>query len=423
MHLEIGFYLATLLLQKHRQKESRPKNLPERCQEARPRAGPERWRRMTVLGQQVAPHYDMAVFDGCQSRINVLLVQIGLGLRENAVEERRIGLVLPMVLKRVNVGVNRGSHRSNMPGTVLNGHRATLRAPTAVIPTRTYVNRRITMRVIVSILTGAALLGAVPVLQAQQKAPKKEKQPSTAIKPEKDGCVTRDGRTECVFRRMDFDSVMTKRPAIGVQLAATGSVRDSIGVFVSRVTPNGPAEKAGIVEGDRIVAINGVDLRLNSADAGDSYAAELPVRRLTREVGKLTPGAVATLRVWSGGRVRDVPVTVGRASDLREFGMMDGYPRGFIVPGPDMDGLRMQLRDFPRMKREEMRIPRMKLEGLRDRIRMEHLAPLRDGVRFKMLAPSRVRVFHDGDWFDDPDVIIEKMDRAKVEKEKSAKKK
>ena len=40
-----------------------------------------------------------------------------------------------------------------------------------------------------------------------------------------------------------------------------------------------------------------------------------------------------------------------------------------------------------------------------------------------MLAPSRVRVFHDGDWFDDPDVIIEKMDRAKVEKEKSAKKK
>jgi hypothetical protein len=272
-------------------------------------------------------------------------------------------------------------------------------------------------------LTGAALLGAVPSIQAQQKAPKKEKQPATAIKPDKDGCVTRDGRTECVFRRMDFDSVMTKRPAIGVQLAPTGSVRDSIGVFVSRVTPNGPAEKAGIVEGDRIVAINGVDLRLNSADAGDSYAAELPVRRLTREVGKLAPGAVATLRVWSGGRVRDVPVTVGRASDLRELGMMDGFPRGMIMPMPNMDGFRMQLRDLPRMRLEEMRIPRMRLDGLRDRIRMEHLAPLRDGARFRMLAPSRIRVFHDGEWRDDPDVIIEKMDKTKVEKEKSEKKK
>jgi hypothetical protein len=94
-----------------------------------------------------------------------------------------------------------------------------------------------------------------------------------------------------------------------------------------------------------------------------------------------------------------------------------------IMPMPDMDGLRMQLRDLPRMRLEEMRIPRMRLDGLRDRIRMEHLAPLRDGARFRMLAPSRIRVFHDGEWRDDPDVIIEKVDKAKVEKEKSAKKK
>ena len=282
----------------------------------------------------------------------------------------------------------------------------------------TYANRRITMKVIVSLLTGAALLGFAPTIQAQ-KAPKKEKQPATAIKPDKDGCVTKDERTECVFRRMDFDSVLQKRPAIGVQLNATGSVRDSIGVFVARVTPNGPAEKAGIVEGDRIVSINGVDLRLNSADAGDSYAAELPVRRLTREVGKLTPGAVAALRVWSGGRVRDVPVTVGRASDLREFGLLEGSRGGMDFPG--FEGLRMNLRDLPRMKYEQMRIPRMELDGLRDRIRIERMAPLRDGARFKMLAPSRVRVFHDGDWINDADVIIEKSEKAKAEYEKTEK--
>jgi hypothetical protein len=281
------------------------------------------------------------------------------------------------------------------------------------------------MRVIVSVLTGAALLASAPSLEAQKKAaPKKEKEPTAAVKPDNDGCMTRDGRTECVFRRFDPDSALMKKPAIGVQLNATGSVRDSIGVFVSHVAPNGPAEKAGIIEGDRIVSVNGVDLRLNSADAGDSYAAELPIRRLSREVGKLTPGSVATLRVWSGGRVRDVPVTVGRASDLREagrFGYLDGMPRGMIFSGPDMDGLRMQLRDLPRMRLEEMRIPRMKLEGLRDRIRMEHLAPLGDGARFRLLAPSRVRVFHDGTWADDDDVIVKKIEKRKTDLEKTQK--
>ena len=273
------------------------------------------------------------------------------------------------------------------------------------------------MRVIVSLLAGAALLGNAQSVEAQKKAPKKEKQSATISKSDKDGCTTREGRTECVFRRMDFDSVLQKRPAIGVQLSPTGSARDSIGVFISRVTPNGPAEKAGIVEGDRIVSINGVDLKLNAADAGDSYAAELPVRRLTREVGKLTPGAVATLRVWSGGRVRDVPVTVGRASDVREFGLLEGGLRGgMYVPG--IEGLRMNLRDLPRMRFEEMRIPRMELDRLRDRIRLEHMAPLHDGTRFRLLAPSRVRVFHDGDWYDD----IEKTEKAKTEKEKSGKK-
>ena len=202
----------------------------------------------------------MPVFDLRQTSVDVSLVRVRLGVSENAIQKCCIGLVLPMVLEGMNVGRGGSGHGSNMPGHVVNRHRATLRAMNAVIPTRTYVNWRMTMRVIVSLLTGAALIGLTPSLEAQQKAPKKEKQPAAASKPDKDGCVTREGRTECVFRRMDFDSVLQKRPAIGVQLGATGSVRDSIGVFVSRVTPNGPAEKAGIVEGDRIVSINGVDL-------------------------------------------------------------------------------------------------------------------------------------------------------------------
>jgi len=131
---------------------------------------------------------------------------------------------------------------------------------------------------------------------------------------------------------------------------------------------------------------------VNAADAEDGYAADLPRRRLTREVGKLTPGNVANLRVWSGGRVRDVAVTIGRASDFRgegSFGYIDGMPMGAmrLMPGM-MDGMRrmqirefpkMQLREFPRMRLEQMQMPRVRWEKM-DFPRMEmELRKLDDG--------------------------------------------
>ena len=245
------------------------------------------------------------------------------------------------------------------------------------------------MRLMISVVTGALTLGIASTMEAQ-KTPKKEAAPKL-YPTEKDGCTTKDDRTECVFRKFDFDSALQKRPVIGVELTPTGTLRDTIGVFVGRVTPKGPAEKAGIIEGDRIVSINGVDLRVNAADAEDGYAADLPRRRLTREVGKLTPGNVANLRVWSGGRVRDVAVTIGRASDFRgagSFGYIDGMPMGAmrLMPGM-MDGMRMQirefpkmqLREFPRMRLEQMQMPRIHWEQ-RDFPRMEmELRKLDDG--------------------------------------------
>jgi hypothetical protein len=74
------------------------------------------------------------------------------------------------------------------------------------------------------------------------------------------------------------------------------------------------------------------------------------------------------------------------------------------------------------MRLEEMQIPRIHLDDLRDRVRIERIAPLRDGARFRMLAPSRVCVYHDGEWFDD-DVIFEKGENSRTDKEKSGKKK
>ena len=153
-----------------------------------------------------------------------------------------------------------------------------------------------------------------------------------------------DGRVECkimrggpgdsalrhrIFYRMD--SAMARRAALGLELRATGTRRDTLGVFVEAVTPKGPAENAGIVEGDRIAAINGVDLRTAAGDVEDSYANGLAAHRLGREVQKLAPGTRVTLRVYSGGRFRDVQVTAGKASDLMRLG---GH-FNFRIPGPD----------------------------------------------------------------------------------------
>ncbi len=223
-----------------------------------------------------------------------------------------------------------------------------------------------------SILTAAAVfMAAAGALTAQKPSPRNEPPPARNDEPKGTMCLSTDeNRTECkILRRSSMDSAMMKRAALGLQLTSTGTARDTIGVFVSRVTPKGPAESAGIVEGDRIVSINGTDLRVIAADAGDIYASELPSRRLSRAVEKLSPGNVVTLRVSSGGRVHDVQVTAGRASDLRDgpFGMMmgmggmDGVLRS--MPRMNMDDFRgMQIETFPRMRREDF--PRMRIESM-----------------------------------------------------------
>jgi PDZ domain len=211
-----------------------------------------------------------------------------------------------------------------------------------------------------------------------------------------------DGRVECriirgsargdsAFRNKIFfrtDSAMAKRAALGLELRATGTRRDTLGVFVEAVTPKGPAETAGIIEGDRIAAINGVDLRTAAGDVEDSYVNGLAAHRLGREVQKLTPGTRVTLRVYSGGRFRDVQVTTGKASELMHFG---GF--NFRVPGPGgmmefngPGGREMRIApemmfgpDMPMMRKGmEMSLPR----GIQ----------IRTPMRIRTVAPARARI-------------------------------
>lgn len=138
-------------------------------------------------------------------------------------------------------------------------------------------------------------------------------------------------------RRVRFDA--DERPTLGVSLGSTGSVRDTLGVLVIGVNDSGPAARAGIIEGNRIAEINGVNLRVSREDVGDDWVANTRIERLMREIRRLDAGAEVTLRVWQDGQFRTIRTRVVRASDLprRRGGFfMSGDNIGIMAPMPPM---------------------------------------------------------------------------------------
>ncbi len=141
--------------------------------------------------------------------------------------------------------------------------------------------------------------------------------------------IDHDGRTKTVTLKTVDANVLYGNPtgmslfrtdenraALGVSLAMTGSRRDTLGILIIGVNSGGPADKAGLEEGDRIAAINGVNLKVDREDAGDSYVAAARYHRLQREMAKVKPGDEVTLQVWAGGRFKTVHVKAGNASEL-----------------------------------------------------------------------------------------------------------
>ena len=235
----------------------------------------------------------------------------------------------------------------------------------------------------------------------------------TTARPDSSCTNYPDGRVECRILRgggrgdsalrnrfsYRMDSAMAKRAALGLELRTTGTRRDTLGVFVEAVTPKGPAETAGIIEGDRIASINGVDLRTSAADTDDSYANGLAAHRLSREVQKLSPGSRVNLRVYSGGRLRDVQVTAGKASDVMRLGnrfrfMMPGMEGTFDGPdgmmfGPERQILRDRIEPLMRERIEPLMRERFE-PMLRERLNdLPNRIQIRAPMRIRTPAPVR----------------------------------
>lgn len=120
--------------------------------------------------------------------------------------------------------------------------------------------------------------------------------------------------------RMLVEARASEHGMVGISVGGAGNSRDTLGLFISSVVSGGPAEKAGIVEGERIAAVNGVDVRVGREDVDDPQAMSSRVNRFVREVQKVEPGKTLSLRVYSGGRYRDVTVTAAKASDMPRSG-------------------------------------------------------------------------------------------------------
>jgi hypothetical protein len=172
------------------------------------------------------------------------------------------------------------------------------------------------------------------------------------------------------------------RATLGIGLGGSGSKRDTLGVLIATVVDDGPADKARIEEGDRIAAINGVDLRVSAADAGDWAVSSSRMRRLNRELEKVKAGDEVELRLTRSGQTRTVRVKSvaqkdlphrnggmfyfggdGPAMIMRDGGFSFTTPQGMTAPGGrepmvyfdrfDDGAVRMRVAPEARMKLEQ----------------------------------------------------------------------
>lgn len=131
-------------------------------------------------------------------------------------------------------------------------------------------------------------------------------------------------------------AVAQGRRVLGLSFSERGSMRDTAGLLIVGVTSGGAADKVGLAEGDRIVAVDGVDLRVPSADAGSSDGVQARVSRMRRALDAAPDSQPVKLDVVTDGRRRTVSVT-----PMRE--------RGWSISTEDIRGMADDIRRNVRM--------------------------------------------------------------------------
>jgi serine protease Do len=107
----------------------------------------------------------------------------------------------------------------------------------------------------------------------------------------------------------------TRRGWLGVRIQeVTPEIAESLGLdrargaLVAAATPDGPAEKAGIMGGDVVLKFDGKDIP--------------EMRRLPRTVAETRIGAVVPVEVWRDGKTVGLKVTLGDLEEAQDTGLL-----------------------------------------------------------------------------------------------------
>jgi S1-C subfamily serine protease len=120
------------------------------------------------------------------------------------------------------------------------------------------------------------------------------------------------------------------RLGVVVNLSADPA-RDSIGARITGVTPNGPADKAGVQTGDIVVQLNGTRLAPSSGSANEDESNDAsPGRRLVELVSRLHTGDTVHLEMRRDGKPVNVTLVAGSSGmeDMTRNFTLRAMPRG-----------------------------------------------------------------------------------------------
>ena len=97
------------------------------------------------------------------------------------------------------------------------------------------------------------------------------------------------------------------------------------GALVGEVTPNSPAAKSGLKQGDIVIGVNGQPVPNAS--------------QLRSRIGMLDPNSSVTLKVWRDGKTMDVPVTLGEFPSNEERASVDKQGSDNALQGVSVENL------------------------------------------------------------------------------------